>query len=238
MREREGEVSKRHVPRFVNIESKEFRIKVDDLSYGGSILITEKVNERLFHVSMELSYVEWLIKELQILLENKVHSFFRRYRGDSYQVWVEKGHNWKGYYLRLTKCVHGIVKSVVIPQGKNDNGWIQIKENLEGILTGKNITSRHEFTEEDGNTSVSVKGRVLGKTYKEAVQTEGVVQEQEKGNGSSDDMANWSWVVVCERQVLHQAWDDIWKAGRIKKLIYSLIKLIGPSSHTTTNQRR
>ncbi|CAL9004048.1 unnamed protein product [Prunus brigantina] len=168
-KQKEGEVSKRHVPRFVNIESKEFRIKVDDLSYGGSILITEKVNDRLFLVSMELSCVECLIKELQILLENKVQSFFRRYRGDSYQVWVEKGHNWKRYYLRLTKCIHGIVKSMVIPQGKNDSGWIQIKENLEGILTGENRMSRHGFTEEDGNTVVSVRGRVLGKTYKEAV---------------------------------------------------------------------
>ncbi|KAI5324285.1 hypothetical protein L3X38_033358 [Prunus dulcis] len=165
----EGEVNKRHIPRFFNIESKEFRIKVDDLSYRGSILITEKVKERLFHVSLELSYVEWLIKELQLILENKVQSVFRRYMGDSYQVWVEKGHNWKGYYLRLTKCVHGFLKSVVIPQGKNDSGWIQIKENLEGILKGKNRTSRHGFTKEDGNTAVSVRDRVLGKTYKEAV---------------------------------------------------------------------
>ena len=71
-------MSNRHVPRFVSIESKEFRIKVDDLSYGGSILITEKVKEHFFHVSMELGCVEWLIKELQILLENKLQSVFRR----------------------------------------------------------------------------------------------------------------------------------------------------------------
>ncbi|ONI14438.1 hypothetical protein PRUPE_4G281000 [Prunus persica] len=215
----EGEVSKRLMPRFFNIEAKEFRIKVDDLSYGGSILISEKVKERLFHVSLELSCVEWLINELQLILENKVQSVFRSYRGDSYQVWVEKGHNWKGYYLRLTKCVHGFTKSVVIPQGKNDSGWIQIKENLAGILKGKNRTSRHWFTEEDGNTAVSARDRVLGKTYKDAVLNEGVVQEQEKGYGSSDDTTNWSWVVVCERLVLHQPWDGIRKAmeGRLEK---------------------
>ena len=66
-----GTVSVRHVPRFFNIEAKEFRIKVDDLSYGGSILITEKIRERMFHVSLDLRCVKWLVRELQVLLENK-----------------------------------------------------------------------------------------------------------------------------------------------------------------------
>ncbi|BFG14753.1 hypothetical protein CerSpe_010270 [Prunus speciosa] len=211
-KQNEGKVSTRHVPRFFNIESKAFRIKVDDLSFGGSILITEKVRERLFHVSIELSCVEWLIKELQGLLVNKVQSFFRRYRGDSYQVWVEKLNNWKGYYLRLTKCVHGIVKSVVIPRGRHDSGWIQVRENLEGILTGRNRPSRHRGPESVVKTDLRVSGTVSGKTYKEAVQTEEAAQEKEKGTGTSDDTSNWSWVVVCERQVLHQSWDDIRKA--------------------------
>ncbi|KAI5341892.1 hypothetical protein L3X38_009767 [Prunus dulcis] len=119
-------------------EAKEFRIKVDDLSYGGSILITEKVRARLFHVSLELRCVNWLVKELQVLLENKEQRFFRQYKGDSYQVWVEKLNNGKGLHMQLTKCVHGVVKSVVVPQGRNDIGWALMKENLRGYFDKEN----------------------------------------------------------------------------------------------------
>lgn len=158
-----------------------------------------------------------------MLLENNVLGFFRQFKGDFYQVWIEKFHNGKGTYVRLTKCVRGVIKAVVVPQGSNNIGWALLKENLEVILTGKTTSNR-------GNPSVDFErsvswgnGRVFGKTYKEAVGK--VIWSDRKGSDikSRENVAEsqvtdeesripWSRVVVCERQAVHQSWNEIAKA--------------------------
>lgn len=45
-----------------NIETKEFTIKVDDLSYGGLIVITKTISNQFFHISLELRCVARSIK--------------------------------------------------------------------------------------------------------------------------------------------------------------------------------
>ncbi|KAL6279762.1 hypothetical protein ACE6H2_016643 [Prunus campanulata] len=107
--------------------------------------------------------------------------------------------------MRLTKCIHGALRSVIVPQGRDNIGWVLMKENLEVILTGRSNSNRaNSSAEADYNTSYG-RSRELGKTYKEAVQNE---KEPERNNTMAGK-SNWSWVVVCERQVLHQAWSDI-----------------------------
>lgn len=204
-------MSVRHVPRFFNIEAKKFRIKVDEWSYGGSLLITEMVRNRFFHISLQLRCVAWLIKEMQVLSFSKEQAVFRMYRGDSYQVWLERSYNSRGTHMRLTKCVHGVVKSVIVPQGPHNEGWILLKENLEAILTGKE--KRSFVTGARGGSRVSCSAS--NKTYKEAVETRPVAEALEKKSVLPDDTSNWSWVVVCERQVVHQSWNDIRAALRV-----------------------
>lgn len=83
---RGGALRVKHLLKFSSIEAKEFRIKLDDLSSRGSILITERVNDRFFHVSLEPQRTWWLMCQLQALLANNSQRFFRKFRSGSYNV--------------------------------------------------------------------------------------------------------------------------------------------------------
>ncbi|KAI5349821.1 hypothetical protein L3X38_002710 [Prunus dulcis] len=111
--------------------------------------------------------------------------------------------------MRLSKCVHGVVRSVVVPQGRNNFGWVLMRENSETILTGRiNSNMVNPAVEADCFAS-SGKGRSVGKTYKEAVESENGHERMATENNTTVGNSNWSWVVACERQVLHQTWSDI-----------------------------
>ncbi|KAL6285927.1 hypothetical protein ACE6H2_010317 [Prunus campanulata] len=135
--------------------------------------------------------------------------------GGSYLVWLERNLNSKGTHMRLTKCVHGVVKSVIVPQGLQNEGWILLKENLEAIMTG----NEKRCLIEDVRYVPSVSSSASNKSYKEAVETRAAAEAKEKKEESQEENANWSWVVVCERQVVHQSWNDIRTAlrGLLKK---------------------
>lgn len=105
-----------------------------------------------------------------MLLENNDLCFFRQIKGDSYQVWVEKLLNGKGTHMRRTKCVCGVVKSMVVPQGRNNFGWALMKENLEVILIGRSTSNRVNPSNDFDCIISCGNDRVFGKTYKEAVE--------------------------------------------------------------------
>lgn len=119
---RQGQLSARHIPRFLTVEGKCFRFKIDQLSSGGSILITEKATNRFFHLSIDIHCVRWLTKELGFILTSKDQTYFKIYRGDAYQVWIEWINSRNGEYLRLSKCIHGVVKAVIFPSDRTFEG--------------------------------------------------------------------------------------------------------------------
>ncbi|PQQ09007.1 hypothetical protein Pyn_14792 [Prunus yedoensis var. nudiflora] len=143
------------------------RHRIDDLSFGGSILISERLKERVFHISVELGCARWILKQLQDVVGRGELRFFQKFRGDSYQLWMEKSSNKNGYFLRLSKCLHGVVSSVVIPQGIGGLGWRKLEESLEIVLFGETaLKSGPELRREEQNEPVA-RASITTKSYKE-----------------------------------------------------------------------
>ncbi|KAI5329090.1 hypothetical protein L3X38_028487 [Prunus dulcis] len=117
-------------PRVFRIESKSFSVRTDNLSQGGAILITEKSRGKSFQISLEVDCVVWLRNQLRDAFKGSEAQFFRQFKGVSFQFWVERHRNSKGWFLRLSKCTRGVVRSLVIPQGENAIGWRTMEDSL------------------------------------------------------------------------------------------------------------
>ena len=180
-------MSARHTTRIFRVESKKYRIKIDDLSYGGAILITEMTRNRFFHLSLDMECVGWLVKQMQDLLGKTEQTSFRRFRGDSYQVWMETFRNKNGCILSMTKNIHGATKTVLIPQGRDEEGWRMIKQNLSAILPGASNGDSEGNPRSPVCKGIRDNTGTLNKTYKEAVQSVSAAGEKNKEREKMED---------------------------------------------------
>ncbi|PQQ03671.1 hypothetical protein Pyn_40607 [Prunus yedoensis var. nudiflora] len=103
---------------------------------------------------------------------------FRKFRGDSYHLWMEKSCNKYGRFLRMSKCLHGIVSSVVIPQGQGGQRWRKLEESLEVILVGDSFIKERSVQRGEEQNMPYDRTRITRKSYKEAVQDKGTVGQK------------------------------------------------------------
>lgn len=106
-------------PCSLKIESKVFCIQLDDCFGARAILISEGCREKNYHISLDLGGFAWLRAQLRELLKLGLFkpSLFCSYHGKYYQFWIETQVNNSGCFLRLSKCVNGVVRSMVLPKG-------------------------------------------------------------------------------------------------------------------------
>ncbi|PQQ12339.1 hypothetical protein Pyn_11880 [Prunus yedoensis var. nudiflora] len=198
----DGCSSKQITPR---IESKSFSVRTDNLSRGGAILITEKSRGKSSLISLEVDCVVWLRNQLGDALKGCEAQFFRQFKGDSFLFWVERHCNSKGWFLRLSKCTRGVVRSLVIPQGKNAIGWRTMEESLGSLLNlnGKKSSS------DDGCDS----GRSRSSTFSYRDAVKGSNEVQKDGRRSMGGASrNWNLTMVIERKQVHNSWKEIFGA--------------------------
>ncbi|KAK9911650.1 hypothetical protein M0R45_035546 [Rubus argutus] len=166
-----GKVSDGHTPRVFRIEFKIFTIQVDDLSHGGAILISEQKRERKFQLSIGLGCASWLIDQLLDVRKTKELTFFRKFSGsNSYQFWLERQNNSRGSFLRLSKCAGGFVRTIILPQGRDTEGWRLMEENLSAIVYGVPKGNLKFESLADKRLQLASKSAEAKLNYKEALQ--------------------------------------------------------------------
>ncbi|KAK9927791.1 hypothetical protein M0R45_024957 [Rubus argutus] len=208
-----GKVSDRHITRVFRVESKIFTIQIDDQSYGGAILITEQTRVRKFHLSIGLGCAAWLIDQLQDCLNKQIS--FQKFTGgfNSYQFWLEQLNNKRGSFLRLSKSVGGLVKSIILPQGRFSEGWRLMAEHLAAIAYGvpKGNTRFEQVTE--NRLQIHHKEDGVKLNYKEALQKNSEMISFPKDKtlqvSSKENNSRWQCSVVCKRTSIKTSWTEI-----------------------------
>ncbi|KAK9929045.1 hypothetical protein M0R45_026155 [Rubus argutus] len=188
-------VSESHTPRVFRVEFKTFVIQVDDLSSGEAILITEKKREKNYRLSIGLGCVSWLIDQLRDFLKGKRQSSFRKFTGS----------------------VGGLIKTIILPLGRDAVGWRLMEANLSAIVYGvpKNSLGRDPLNNKRFQIESKVVESIL--TYKEALQKQPVknVLPQNKllqVSSKKDENSIWQCSVVCKRKSIKSSWIETSKA--------------------------
>ncbi|CAB4280062.1 unnamed protein product [Prunus armeniaca] len=90
-----------------------------------------------------------------------------------------------------------------VKEGSKQYGIGFNERKLRGHFDRENQFEQGQTIGEVDCTTSSGRGRVAGKTYKEAVESEYGLERTVTENFTSIGKSNWSWVVICERQVLN-----------------------------------
>lgn len=112
-------------------------------------------------------------------------------------------------FLKLSQSgMDGLVKSIILPKGRREEGWQKMEEHLETFMFG----DIKECSEEAVNrnhmklTKESIVTRSGGLSKNDVISDGTQVSHTQKSKEPKD---TWGCVVVCERQVVYQSWMSI-----------------------------